>query len=85
MFDARVGDAQLRAGDRGESDERRDFDVVGTDAMARAPERATFTTRACGKAAARRPAVDSAGSAPTPKAVLSPATTMVLRHCSGED
>jgi hypothetical protein len=30
-----------------------------------------------------RPAVDSAGSAPTPKAVLSPATTMVRRQLCG--
>ena len=36
-----------------------------------------------GKAAAMRPAVDSAGSAPTPKAVLSPATMMVRRQLSG--
>ena len=51
----------------------------------RAPERATFTTRACGNAAASRPAVDSVGSAPTPNAVLSPATTIVRLQHFGHD
>jgi hypothetical protein len=38
-----------------------------------------------GNAAASLPAVDSAGKAPTPNAVLSPAMTMVLQQCWGHD
>jgi hypothetical protein len=49
-----------------------------------APEHATLITRACGNAAAMRPAVVSAGSAPTPNAVLSPATTITRRQPSGD-
>jgi hypothetical protein len=51
----------------------------------RAPDFATLMTRAFGNAAARRPAVECSGSAPTPNAVLSPAITIVRRQAGGDD
>ena len=45
MLDAGVGDANLRARDRRQADERPDLDVIGPDAMRRAAERAAALHR----------------------------------------
>ena len=45
MLDAGVGDADLRAGDGGEADERSDLDVIGTDAVRGAAERPSAVDR----------------------------------------
>ena len=45
VLDAGVGDSDLRTGDRRQSDERSDFDVIGPDAMRRAAERPTAVDR----------------------------------------